>query len=587
MGEYYIRNMKSENALYKVFKMLSKNQRKRFYLIIVCLFFGMILEAFGIGIILPVLNIIVSPKSLEEYGLLNDFFVSINLVEDQQIITFSLSLLIAVYFLKSLYLVFLSYYQNRYISYISAEISNRLFKKYINQDFMFHNERNSSELIKMFQVEISMVTSLLLSGIILITEIAIAIAIISTLFFVEPTGTVFIIIFFLIFGSIFYYFSRNKSSVWGIIREQEDSKISKLITEGLNGINEVFLLGKEHFFHSRLVRYNKTKARINSNQITLGQIPRYYLEFISIVSLVGFILIMIINEKELNEIISIGGVFIAATFRVLPSVNRIISSLQQIKYFKSSIDIVNRDLNLEDLPILDKKNQTKISFQNKLQLDKITFSYPKSESSIFENLDFELNHGEVIGIIGPSGVGKSTFTNLIVGFLNSFEGDFKVDGKRIDKSNAENWRKQLGYVSQSIYLTDDSIRANVAFGEEPDEIDDLRIEKAIKKAQLYNFIQGLPEKLDSIVGERGAQLSGGQQQRIGIARALYNEPKLLILDEATSALDEETEKEVMKAVEGLKGEMTILIITHRLSTLSCCDKIYKVDQKKLVEQTIS
>jgi len=584
MGEYYIRNMKSENALYKVFKMLSKNQRKRFYLIIVCLFFGMILEAFGIGIILPVLNIIVSPKSLEEYGLLNDFFVSINLVEDQQIITFSLSLLIAVYFLKSLYLVFLSYYQNRYISYISAEISNRLFKKYINQDFMFHNERNSSELIKMFQVEISMVTSLLLSGIILITEIAIAIAIISTLFFVEPTGTVFIIIFFLIFGSIFYYFSRNKSSVWGIIREQEDSKISKLITEGLNGINEVFLLGKEHFFHSRLVRYNKTKARINSNQITLGQIPRYYLEFISIVSLVGFILIMIINEKELNEIISIGGVFIAATFRVLPSVNRIISSLQQIKYFKSSIDIVNRDLNLEDLPILDKKNQTKISFQNKLQLDKITFSYPKSESSIFENLDFELNHGEVIGIIGPSGVGKSTFTNLIVGFLNSFEGDFKVDGKRIDKTNSAHWRKQLGYVSQTIYLTDDTIRANIAFGEEPDEIDDLRIEKAIKKAQLYDFIQALPEKLDSIVGERGAQLSGGQQQRIGIARALYNEPKLLILDEATSALDEATEKEVMKAVEGLKGEMTILIITHRLSTLGCCDKIYKVDNKKLVEQ---
>ncbi len=462
-----------------------------------------------------------------------------------------------------------------------------MFKNYLNQDFIFHNERNSSELIKIFQVEINMVTSLLLSGVILITEIAIVIAIISTLFFVEPSGTIFIIIFFLVFGSIFYYFSRNKSSAWGIIRQQEDSKISKLIMEGLNGINEVFLLGKEHFFHSRLVRYNKTKAIINSNQITLGQIPRYYLEFISIVSLVGFILIMIINEKDLNDIISIGGVFIAATFRVLPSINRIIGSLQQIKYFKSSVDIVNRDLNLAGLPIVDKKDQTKILFQHKLQLDQVSFSYPKSESSIFENLNFELNHGEVVGIIGPSGVGKSTFTNLIVGFLNSFEGDFKVDGKLIDKSNAKNWRKQLGYVSQSIYLIDDTIRANVAFGEEPDEIDDLRIEKAIKKAQLYNFIQGLPEKLDSIVGERGAQLSGGQQQRIGIARALYNEPKLLILDEATSALDEETEKEVMKAVEGLKGEMTILIITHRLSTLSCCDKIYKVDQKKLVKQIIS
>ena len=579
--------MKSENPLVKVFKILSKKQRKRFYLILFCLFVGMILEAFGIGIILPVLNIIVSPESLKQYVWLNDFFNSISLINNQQIIIFALILLIGVYFFKSLYLVLLSYYQNRYISFISSQISNRLFKNYLNQDFMFHNERNSSELIKMFQVEINMVTSLLLSGVILITEIAIVIAIISTLFFVEPSGTIFIIIFFLVFGSIFYYFSRNKSSAWGIIRQQEDSKISKLIMEGLNGINEVFLLGKEHFFHSRLVRYNKTKAIINSNQITLGQIPRYYLEFISIVSLVGFILIMIINEKDLNDIISIGGVFIAATFRVLPSINRIIGSLQQIKYFKSSVDIVNRDLNLAGLPIVDKKDQTKILFQHKLQLDQVSFSYPKSESSIFENLNFELNHGEVVGIIGPSGAGKSTFTNLIVGFLNSFEGDFKVDGKRIDKYNAENWRKQLGYVSQSIYLTDDTIRANIAFGEEPDEIDDLRIEKAIRKAQLYNFIQGLPEKLDSIVGERGAQLSGGQQQRIGIARALYHDPKLLILDEATSALDEETEKEVMKAVEGLKGEMTILIITHRLSTLSCCDKIYKVDQKKLVEQTIS
>ena len=579
--------MKSENPLIKVFQILSKNQRKRFYFILFCLFIGMILEAFGIGIILPVLNIIVSPESLKQYVWLNDFFNSISLINNQQIIIFALILLIGVYFFKSIYLVLLSYYQNRYISFISSQISNRLFKNYLNQDFMFHNERNSSELIKMFQVEINMVTSLLLSGVILITEIAIVIAIISTLFFVEPSGTIFVIIFFLLFGSIFYYLSRNKSSAWGIIRQQEDSKISKLIMEGLNGINEVFLLGKEHFFHSRLVRYNKTKAIINSNQITLGQIPRYYLEFISIVSLVGFILIMIINEKDLNDIVSMGGVFIAATFRVLPSINRIIGSLQQIKYFKSSVDIVNRDLNLVGLPIVDKKDQTKIPFQHKLQLDQVSFSYPKSESSIFENLNFELNHGEVVGIIGPSGVGKSTFTNLIVGFLNSFEGDFKVDGKRIDKYNAENWRKQLGYVSQSIYLTDDSIRANVAFGEEPDEIDDLQIEKAIKKAQLYNFIQGLPEKLDSIVGERGAQLSGGQQQRVGIARALYNEPKLLILDEATSALDEETEKEVMKAVEGLKGEMTILIITHRLSTLSCCDKIYKVYQKKLVEQTIS
>ena len=576
--------MKSENPLYKILKILKKQQRKRFYLILFCLFIGMILEAFGIGIILPVLNIILSPENLKRIDWLNNFFISINLIEDQQIIIFSLGLMVGVYFFKSMYLVLLTFYQNRYVSFISSEISNRLFKNYLKQDFMFHNNRNSSELIKMFQLEMNFVTLLMTAGIILTTEIAIAIAILSTLFFVEPEGTTFIIIFFLIFGYLFYYLSKNKAIKWGLIREKVDNDISKLITESFNGINDVFLLGKESFFQIRLIKYNITKARVASNQITLGQIPRYYLEFISLVSLVGFLMIMIINGKNLNEIISIGGVFIVATLRILPSVTRIISALHQIKYYKSSVDIVSRDLNLEGLPIEDKKDQTKTPFQQKLQLDQVSFSYPKSEFPVFQNLNFELKYGEVVGIIGPSGVGKSTFTNLIVGFLSSFEGDFKVDGKRIDKSNTSNWRKQLGYVSQSIYLTDDTIKANIAFGQELDEIDDLRLEKAIKKAQLYDFIQGLPDKLDSIVGERGAQLSGGQQQRIGIARALYHDPKLLILDEATSALDEETEKEVMKAVEGLKGEMTILIITHRLSTLSCCDKIYKVENKKLVEQ---
>ena len=328
--------MKSENPLYKILKILKKEQRKRFYLILFCLFIGMILEAFGIGIILPVLNIILSPENLKRIDWLNNFFISINLIEDQQIIIFSLGLMVGVYFFKSMYLVLLTFYQNRYVSFISSEISNRLFKNYLKQDFMFHNNRNSSELIKMFQLEMNFVTLLMTAGIILTTEIAIAIAILSTLFFVEPEGTTFIIIFFLIFGYLFYYLSKNKAIKWGLIREKVDNDISKLITESFNGINDVFLLGKESFFQIRLIKYNITKARVASNQITLGQIPRYYLEFISLVSLVGFLMIMIINGKNLNEIISIGGVFIVATLRILPSVTRIISALHQIKYYKSS-----------------------------------------------------------------------------------------------------------------------------------------------------------------------------------------------------------------------------------------------------------
>ena len=366
--------MKSETALNKVFQLLSREHKKRFYLILFCLFIGMILEAVGIGIIFPVLNVIVSPESLKQYVWANDFFVSVNLIEERDIIIFSLSLLIGVYFFKSLYLLVLNYYQNKYISNISANISNRLFANYLKQDFMFHNERNSSELIKMFQIEISLVTTLLLSGIILITEIGIAIAIVISLILVEPLGTLFIILLFLIFGSLFYSFSKKKAMAWGQIREQVDKNISKLITEGLNGISEVFLLGKKHFFQSRLVEFNKTKARIISNQVTLGQIPRYYLEFISIVSLVGFILIMIINEKDVNGIISTGGVFVAAILRVLPSVNRIIGSLQQIKYYKSSVDLVAKDLALLGLPDCNTTGRSEILFKKELKLNDLSFN---------------------------------------------------------------------------------------------------------------------------------------------------------------------------------------------------------------------
>ena len=549
------------------------------------LFIGMILEAFGIGIILPVLNVIISPENFEEYSWLNSLFISFNIFDQRQIISLTLVTMLVIYFLKSIYLVGLAYHQNRYISLISSEISNRLFKNYLNQDFMFHNDRNSAELIKIFQVEINMVIQLMLSGIILITEIAIAISIVVTLLIVEPVGTLFIIVFFLFFGSIYYFFSKKKSAAWGNIRQQVDNKIAKLITESFSGFSEIYLLGKRHFFQNRLTQYNRTKARVFSNQVTLGQIPRYYLEFISVVSLVGFIFLMISNNKDANEIISVGGVFIAATFRVLPSINRIISSLQQIKYYKSSVDVVNSDMKLKGHPVDDTTNVEEIFFSEKLELKSITFAYSNVDANVFEGLDFKLNKGEVVGIVGTSGAGKSTLVNVIVGFIHSYQGSFKVDGKVINYSNSAQWRKQLGYVSQSIYLTDDSIKANIAFGEETYEIDHQRMENAIKKAQLYTFIQSLPNKLDTVVGERGAQLSGGQRQRIGIARALYHEPKLLILDEATSALDEATEKYVMKSVEYLKGEMTILIITHRLSTLAFCDKTYRVDKKKLIEYT--
>ena len=291
---------------------------------------------------------------------------------------------------------------------------------------------------------------------------------------------------------------------------------------------------KQHFYQNRLANLNKIKSKINSNQATLSQIPRYYLEFISIVSLVGFILIMIINGKNINEIIAIGGVFVVATFRVLPSVNRIIGSLQQIKYYKSSMDLIFRDFQLVDFPLEDYNNQAVIPFHHQLELDNISFSYPNSETYIFKKLNFKLSNGEVVGIIGPSGEGKSTLINLIVGLLCDFEGDFRVDGKKIEKKNLPQWRKQLGYVSQSIYLTDDTIRANIAFGEDSwlgnhggnDMMFNPSAYAAIKMV-------GLEDVADNDI----ARLSGGQRQRAVIGRALASSAEFILLDEPLVGID--------------------------------------------------
>jgi len=564
----------------KVYQLISSRDRKKSIVLIVLLFFGMLLEAFGIGLILPVLNAILSPDSMKKYRWINDLILNIGLVNNQEIVIFSLSLLIAIYFFKSIYLVSLTFYQNRFIANISSYISNKLFESYLYRNYSFHLDQNSARLIKNLQVEISYFTAFLLGLMILITELAISIAVVFSLFFIETKGTFFIFSVLLIFGSVFYFFSRVKAKKWGEIREKSDNEKSKLITEGLNGVKEIILYGRQSFFKQRLIKLNKQLARVFSNQITLGQIPRYYLEFISIVSLAGFIILMYLENKNNTELISLTGVFVAATFRLLPSVNRIISSLQQLKFYKSSIDVLFNDLNNPISEVLN-DDLDHVTYEKEFSINNLHFAYPNTDKKILEHLNLKIKHGEAIGIIGPSGVGKSTLTNIIVGLLRPEEGTISVDSNDIDLSKIHSWRKHIGYVTQQIYLTDDTIRSNIAFGIEPDEIDNSRVEKAAMQAQLHEHIISLPLGYDTIVGERGTQLSGGQQQRIGIARALYNQPSLLILDEATSALDVSTEIEVMKAIQDLKEEITILIITHRLPALYFCDKIYEIADKKL------
>jgi len=568
-------NLKSNVS--KLNSILSKKTKSNFLILFFLILFGMVLEVFGIGLLIPILRAILEPETLVSniYIIsLADFF---RLETSFQISKFALIFLLFLYFFKAVFLIFISYLQNKFISSFTAGISNKLFSSYLNKDYQFHLITNSSILIKNIQLEITNFTNFLIAFLSLFTEVALAVSIIITLFFIEPLGTIITFVFFGLASTIFHQLTKKKVSKWGLIREELDGKISKNITEALSGVKEVKLSNSELFFVNNLETLNQNKAIMLSKSLTLRQIPRFYLELLSVFSLTGFVFIMLFQNHQIESVIVILGVFVAATFRILPSINRILSSLQNIKYYQSSVDVVLEELgNHAPISIIEIEKPQSIEMKRKFSIKQLDFNYLNSRK-ILTNINLDIQKGSTVGIIGQSGAGKSTLVNIISGLFSPTSGSIVIDDKFNVYSNITAWQKLLGYVSQDVFLIDDSIINNIAFGVSPEEIDKDLVRKSLLKAQLLDYVCDLSDGLNTRVGERGVQLSGGQKQRLGIARALYRQPEILILDEATSALDVQTENEIMSSLENLKGSMTILIITHRHVTLDVCDSIYSLE----------
>lgn len=573
------------NNYKKLKKIIPTSEHKKLALLVLLLFVGMFFEVLGIGILLPILTAVLDPEILLKNQLSSTVLDFFKIADKDLIVKIALGTLLVVYFVKSAFLIFLSHFQNKFISNLSAFLSNKLFSNYLNQGYKFHVDRNSSELIKNFQVEITYFSNFLVSTISLFTEVALAFSVIITLLFIEPFGTLVVMLFFGVSSFLFYQFTKKRTTRWGKVREQIDGKISKTVLETLTGIKEVILLGKQSFFKQQLEKSNTTKALIASKALTLRQIPRYYLELLSVFSLIFFIFIMLVQNKNVDNVIVTLGVFVAATFRILPSINRILGSLQNIKFYKSSIDLLYNEF---DVPlnerIISKPTNSPREPIKSISVNNVSFSYEGTSELILDEVTFELEAGSTTGIIGVSGSGKSTLINIIVGLFQPTNGEILIDNEVDILKDLMSWQEAIGYVSQDVFLSDESILLNIAFGMNIDEIDHEQINKVLKQAQLTDLIESLPEGYNTKVGERGVQLSGGQRQRIGIARALYRKPDILVLDEATSALDIKTEQDIMTSIDDLKGQLTIIIVTHRLITLKNCDDIYSVKKGKITKE---
>lgn len=566
-------------TLKKINFLITKRQRTGLVVLTILLFIGMFLEIFGLGIIIPALSILIDPELIDKTPVLRTFRIQFSGFSDLFFLIFFLAGIVFVYFLKSLFLVLITHKQNRFLSNITSFISNKLFESYLNQPYNFHLKRNASELIKNIQVEIYYLHTYLLSLITIFIEGGFVIAIISTLIYIEPFGAISIGIFYGFLSLLFLQFTKRKLKLWGDLRQNLDSEVSKIALESFGGIKDIIILGKSNFFIDRFSNINYLKARISSNQATFSQIPRFYLELISIVGLVSFIILMINQGKNINEIITVMGVFVAATFRMIPSLNRIIAAAQSLKFSQPSVITVYNEINILGFLNNEKYILEEFEFNSKIEFKNVSFGFNKNQN-IIKDIDLKINKGETIGIIGESGSGKSTFVDLLIGLHKPTSGSILIDNKS-EIQLKQSWRNNIGYVSQSIYLMDDSILNNIALGVSENMIDRVRINQLIKDVQLEKFVANLKLGIETKVGERGVQLSGGQRQRIGLARALYNNPEILILDEATSALDTDTEIEVMTSINNLKGKKTIVIIAHRKSTLEKCDFIYEITNSRI------
>ena len=574
-------------SLKKIKFLLNKNQIKSLMLLSILLIIGMIFEVFGLGIIIPFITIILNPEILATSvysSQIRDIFGEISY--DNFLFT-TLSILVIIYLFKTLFLIFLAFKQNTFLSNLYAELSVKLFNHYLKKNYSFHLKRNSASLIKNLQVEVNFFRSFCTALISLLIESALLFSIIITLIFIEPLGAISVGVFFIFFSWLVIKISNKSLKFWGSKREILDDKLSKNIVEGLGGIKEILILRRIKFFTNIFSKNNFIRSNILRNHSTVSQSPRYLLEIIAVIGIIGFIFIMIKQNKDTNELLTILGVFVAATFRMIPSFNRIIIAFQNMKYYSSSVDLLFNEFKNDNI-LLESKNSNPIKFKSNITINNLEFKYSKNSRGILKNVNLKIAKGDFIGIIGASGSGKSTLVDLIMGLFYPTGGSISVDGENINQ-NFKSWQNIIGYVPQNIFLTNDSIKNNIAFGLEKNEINNQNLTKALKDSQLDRFVKSLDLGIETKVGERGAQISGGQLQRIGIARALYKMPEILIFDESTASLDSKTESSLISAINNFKGHKTIIMISHNLKSLKNCDRIYSLkngimsNQKSLIK----
>lgn len=587
---------KKVGLLQKIAYLFDKKQMVQLAGLAIMILIGGILETLGVSMMLPLVQAIMSPDEIMENELVGGIAGFLHVGSSRELILWILGTTIFLFVFKNAYLLFQTYVQNTFVTRNRNRMISRVMREFLNRPYEDYLGADIPTVFRLTDSDIPNAFQLILVLIQMTTEIVVAVSICLVLVVVvSPAISIGCAVLFLGMTLMITKILKPRLNEIGRKNQAIQSRIAKWRIQSIYGLKDVKVLHREEFFVRNYYESGAVGANVARNYAVMNNTPRLLIETVFIAAMLSFIFAFIVRGGDITELFSTLTAFAAAAVRVMPATNRINTYLSEIAYAQPCLDYLyenltenmKRDVNGSVTGLTAEQEQEKepLTLNDKIVLDHIRYTYPNTDKPIFTDAHMEVRKGQSVGIMGPSGAGKSTIVDILLGLLHVQAGAITCDGRDIF-DNYPSWLSKIGYIPQSIYLIDESIRDNIAFGIDADKIDDKRIWEVLEEAQLKTFVEELPEGLETTIGDRGVRISGGQRQRLGIARALYHNPEILVFDEATSALDGDTEAAVMEAVNSFHGKKTMVIIAHRLNTIAKCDVIYKVENEKITQTTL-
>lgn len=574
-------------VLKKLNILLTKKQKMRVVILALLILIGGMLESYSVAMIIPLVTVVTDPTAMQS-GMLATICQVFHIDTINQLMLLLIGMLIGLYIFKNLYLLAMYYIQYRFIYNCQYTTGKNLLHNYLYRPYEFYLKSDMSVILRIVESDVANVYELLMQCMNLFSEIVVAVALLAVLFLKNPTMTIGVGAILFITTAIIYFVIKPIMKRLGVQVKEKVSVIFKSILTPVNGIKDIKVFHKEKFFLHNYDVNRLEYAKLLRKQSTINAIPKLMIESMCMVSVLTMLGIEIVRGADVNAMLPTLSAFAVAAMRLMPSFNRISGYMNNIAYYEPALNYVYENINPQNMSgkVLDERavKAEAVSLEDKIEVKDLIFAYPETEKLIFNHADMEVPVGKSVGIVGPSGAGKTTIVDILLGLLEYQGGEILSDGRDI-ADNYPSWLEKIGYIPQSIYLMDSTIKENIAFGVPVDEIDESRIWTVLEEAQMKEFVEAQPDGLEAMIGERGIRISGGQRQRLGIARALYHNPELLIFDEATSALDNDTEAAIMEAIDSFHGRKTMIIIAHRLKTIENCDIIYEVSDGKINRKT--